>query len=78
MSARSLSDAGWLSLSGAARYACLSRDALRCAIARRELPAYVKPPRADGGRMQYRVSRSDIDEWMRSQPSAREAMLDAS
>lgn len=75
MARTSIADAGWLSISGAGRYAMLAPEVIRGAIVRGELPAYVKPAtRVEGGRPQYRVSKKDIDEWMRSQPSAREAI----
>lgn len=36
---------------------------------------YVRPAtRREGGKQQYRVALADVDKWMRSQPSAREAM----
>lgn len=75
MARTSIADAGWLSISGAGRYALLAPEVIRGAIVRGELPEVVKPvTRHEGGRPQYRVSKKDIDEWMRSQPSAREAM----
>lgn len=75
MARTSIADAGWLSINGAGRYTMLAPVVIRGAIVRGDLPAYVKPAtRREGGRPQYRVSKRDIDEWMRSQPSAREAM----
>ena len=67
---------GWGSVTDAARYVKLATDVITGAIARGELPAVVKPAtRREGGRPQYRIKLTDVDEWMRSQPSAREAML---
>ena len=78
MARTSIADAGWLSISEAGRYALLAPAVIRGAIVRGDLPAYVKPAtRREAGRPQYRVSKMDIDEWMRSQPSAREAMCGA-
>lgn len=75
MARTSIADAGWLHISAAASYVMVAPDVIRRAIMRGELPAYVKPvTRREGGRPQYRVSKRDIDAWMRSQPSAREAM----
>ena len=74
---------GWGSVTDAARYVKLAPDVVRAAIARGELPAVVKPEtrhegtRRGGGRPQYRVAFADLDAWMRSQPSAREAMCGA-
>ena len=66
---------GWVSVSDAARYVKLAPDVLKRAIARCELPAVIKPvTRVEGGRPQYRVALADVDKWMRSQPSAREAI----
>lgn len=70
--------AGWVSVSDAARYVRLAPDVITRAIASGELPAVIKPAtRQEGGKQQYRVALSDVDKWMRSQPSAREAMLRA-
>lgn len=78
MARTSIADAGWLSISKAGRYALLAPAVIRGAIVRGELPAYVKPATGrESVRPQYRVSKMDIDEWMRSQPSAREAMCGA-
>lgn len=67
--------AGWVSVADAARWVRLAPDVLKRAIARGELPAVIKPvTRVEGGRPQYRVALADVDKWMRSQPSAREAM----
>lgn len=75
MARTSIADSGWLSISEAGRYALLAPAVIRGAIVRGELPAYVRPAtRREAGRPQYRVSKRDIDVWMRSQPSAREAM----
>lgn len=75
----SIADAGWLSITGAGHYVTLAPCVIRAAIVRGELPAVVKPAtRRESGRAQYRVSKSDLDEWMRSQPSAMEAMRNAS
>ena len=69
---------GWGSVADAARYVKLAPDVITGAIARGELPAVVKPAtRREGGRAQYRVAYADVDAWMRSQPSAREAMCGA-
>lgn len=69
---------GWVSVADAARYVKLAPDVITGAIARGELPAVVKPAtRREGGRRQYRVALADVDRWMRSQPSAREAMCGA-
>lgn len=69
---------GWGSITDAARYVKLAPDTVRAAIARGELPAKVKPTtRREDGRPQYRVAFADLDQWMRSQPDAREAMLRA-
>lgn len=69
---------GWGSVGDAASYVKLAPDVIRAAIARGDLPAVVKPAtRREGGRPQYRVCLADVDAWMRSQPSAREAMLRA-
>lgn len=39
---------------------------------------YARPvTRREGGKQQYRVALADVDKWMRSQPSAREAMCGA-
>ena len=66
---------GWVSVADAARYVRLAPDVVRGAIARGEPPAVVKPTtRRGGGKQQYRVALADVDAWMRSQPSAREAM----
>lgn len=65
---------GWVSVADAARYVRLAPDVVRGAIARGELPAVVKPATRREGRPQYRVALSDVDAWMRSQPSAREVM----
>lgn len=68
---------GWVSLSDAARYASLAPCVIRRAIARDELFAIIKPAtRRDGGKPRYRIALSDVDKWMRSQPSAKEAMCD--
>lgn len=67
---------GWGSVSDAARYVKLAPEVVRAAIARGELRAVVKPATRREGRRQYRVAFADVDEWMRSQPSAREAMID--
>lgn len=53
---------GWVSVSDAARYVKLAPDVIK-PVTRRE-----------GGRPRYRVALADVDAWMRSQPSAREAM----
>ena len=69
---------GWGSITDAAHYVKLAPDTVRAAIVRGELPAKVKPTtRREGGRPQYRVAFADLDQWMRSQPDAREAMLRA-
>lgn len=69
---------GWGSITDAARYVKLAPDVIRAAIVRGELDAKVKPTtRREAGRKQYRVAFADLDTWMRSQPDAREAMLDA-
>ena len=66
---------GWVSVSDAARYVKLAPDVITRAIASGELFAVIKPvTRREGGRPQYRVALADVDAWMRSQPSAREAM----
>ena len=66
---------GWGSVADAARYVKLAPDVITRAIASGELFAVIKPvTRRDGGRPQYRVALADVDKWMRSQPSAREAM----
>lgn len=79
MSNEMLPEVGWLSVSGAANWLHVAPVVIRRAIVGGELPAYVKPStRREGGRPRYRVSKSDLDAWMRSQPSAREAMLDVS
>ena len=66
--------AGWVSVADAARYVGLAPDVIRGAIARGELAAVVKPVTRRGGRPRYRVCLADVDAWMRSQPSAREAI----
>lgn len=53
---------GWISVSDAARYVKLAPDVIK-PVTRRE-----------GGKPQYRGALSDVDAWMRSQPSAKEAM----
>ncbi len=68
---------GWVSVADAARYVRLAPEVVRAAIARGDLPAVVKPVTRREGRSQYRVALADVDAWMRSQPSAREAMLRA-
>ena len=66
---------GWVSVSDAARYVKLAPDVITRAIASGELFAVIKPvTRREGGRPQYRVALADVDKWMRSQPSAKEAM----
>lgn len=66
---------GWVSVADAARYVKLAPDVITRAIARGELFAVIKPvTRREGGKQQYRVALADVDKWMRSQPSAREAM----
>lgn len=68
---------GWVSVSDAARYVKLAPDVVRAAIARGELFAVIKPvTRREGGKPQCRVALADVDKWMRSQPSAKEAMCD--
>ena len=70
--------AGWVSVADAARWVRLAPDVITRAIASGELPAVIKPvTRVEGGRPQYRVALVDVDRWMRSQPSAREAMRSA-
>lgn len=66
--------AGWVSVADAGRYVSMAPDVVRGAIARGELPAVVKPVTRREGRPQYRVAIVDLDAWMRSQPSAREAI----
>ena len=59
----------------AARSVKLAPDVITRAIASGELPAVIKPvTRVEGGRPQYRVALADVDAWMRSQQSAREAI----
>ena len=53
---------GWVSVRDAARYVKLAPDVIKPAT------------RREGGKQQYRVALSDVDTWMRSQPSAKEAM----
>ena len=65
---------GWCSVADAARYVGLAPEVVSGAIARGELPAVVKPATRRRGRPRYRVALADVDAWMRSQPSAREAM----
>lgn len=66
---------GWVSVSDAARYVKLAPDVITRAIARGELFAVVKPAtRREGGKPRYRIALADVDKWMRSQPSAKEAM----
>ena len=67
-------EAGWVSVADAGRYVSMAPDVVRDAIARGELPAVVKPVTRREGRPQYRVAIVDLDAWMRSQPSAREAI----
>lgn len=68
-------EAEWVSISGAGTYTCLAPDVIRRAIITGDLPAYVKPAtRREKGRPQYRVSKRDLDSWMRSQTPAREVM----
>ena len=67
--------AGWVSVREAGRYVSLAPEVVSGAIARGELAAFVKPVTRREGRPQYRVALVDLDAWMRSQPSAREAML---
>lgn len=66
--------AGWVSVSDAGRYVSMAPEVVKGAIVRGELPAVVKPVTRREGRPQYRVAIVDLDAWMRSQPSAREAM----
>lgn len=66
---------GWVSVADAARYVKLAPDVITRAIASGELFAVIKPvTRREGGRPRYRVALADVDAWMRSQPSAMEAM----
>lgn len=75
MSKTSIADKGWLSIEDAGRYLDLAPSVVRAAIIRGEIPAVVKPAtRREGGAPRYRVAKVDLDAWMRSQPSAREAM----
>lgn len=68
-------EAGWVSVADAGRYVSMAPEVVSGAIARGELAAVVKPVTRREGRPQYRVAIVDLDAWMRSQPSAREAML---
>lgn len=54
--------AGWVSVADSARWVRLAPDVLKPVT------------RVEGGKQQYRVALADVDKWMRSQPSAREAM----
>lgn len=64
---------GWLSLSEAATYVGVSRDLLREAVAAGELRAYAKPRTGGGPRSRHpqarvRISKEDIDQWVRVWP----------
>lgn len=68
-------EVGWVSITGAGAYTGLAPDVIRRAIMAGDLEAYVKPAtRREHGRPQYRVSKRDLDKWMRSQRPAREVM----
>ena len=68
-------DNEWVSIEGAGAYTNLAPGVIRGAILSDKLPAYLKPESERiGGRPQYRVSKSDLDTWMRSQRPAREVM----
>lgn len=64
----------WLSVEGAKAYASLSREVIVAAVRSGDLRAYMKPSygRRTERYRQYRISTEDIDEWLRSQPSAKE------
>lgn len=65
----------WVSLSGAGTYVNLAPEVIRKAIMAGDLQAYVKPAtRRESGRPQFRVSKHDLDSWMRSQKPAVEVM----
>lgn len=69
------SERGWLGVDEAGRYVGIRPDVIRRAIASGELPAYVKPATCrEGDRTYYKISREDLDAWVRTWPSAREAM----
>lgn len=66
MSARD-AEHGWLSIAEAAKYANLSERLIRQAISSGDLPAFMRPgSRAVDGRRNLRISRDDVDAWIRS------------
>lgn len=65
----------WVSISGAGVYTSLAPEVISRAIIAGDIEAYVKPAtRRENGLPRYRVSKSDLDAWMRSQRPAREVM----
>lgn len=61
---------GWFNLSEASKYVGMNPGILRRAIAKGELDAYVKPAtyENDGKNMYMKISRDDLDAWVRSLP----------
>lgn len=72
MSETTLAERGWLSIAAAARYAGVRQETVRAAVCVGALDAYRTP--GGGTKEPYRIAKADIDQWMRSQPSAREVM----
>ena len=72
------SERGWLNMQEAGRYVGISPDVLRRAIASGALRAYVKPATYSEGKSVYvKMSREDLDAWVRTWPDAREALCQA-
>lgn len=68
---------GWLNIPEAAAYVGISKDVIREAIKGHELKAYQKPVSRSrkatnrlNQRMSYRISREDLDAWVRTWEAA--------
>lgn len=70
-----LAGRGWFSISEAGRYAGVSPDVVKRAVDAGELPAYEKPATYAEHRVNrfLKVSREDVDAWVRSWPRGGDA-----